>query len=113
MGATYFCINIAGAMKRNRVIFYLVFAAFHLGIFFFTLLVDLNRDDWGFLGSMFRLLPTLKYISIFGVAMMALDIGWAWLMQRSYEQDRASLLQEVNSLKARVYDLQQAASSGK
>jgi hypothetical protein len=34
-------------------------------------------------------------------------------MQRSYEQDRASLLQEVNSLKARVYDLQQASSSGK
>jgi hypothetical protein len=45
--------------------------------------------------------------------MMALDIGWAWLMQRSYEQDRASLLQEVNSLKARVYDLQQASASGK
>jgi hypothetical protein len=92
-------------MSKNRIIFYLVFLAFHIGAFIFTLLIQ----DFNFLTKIYSYIGMFKYITFFGMAMMLTDIVWSWILNRDSGKEKAALTHELNTLKAKLFDLQEKA----
>ncbi len=93
-------------MNKNRIIFYIVFAAFHLGAFIFTVVLDNNLS---LLLKMASWVPWFKWITFLGLAMLITDAVWAWLANRETSKEKAALTLELNTLKAKLFDLQEAA----
>lgn len=93
-------------MKKSRLIFYLIFVLFHIGAFIFT--VALGNDS-GFLMSMFSWVPYFKWVTLFGVALVLVDFGWAWIANRDRNREREALGNEVNTLKAKLFDIQESS----
>jgi hypothetical protein len=91
-------------MKKSRLIFYLLFALFHIGAFIFT--VALGKDT-GFLMSMFSWVPYFKWVTLVGVVFILIDFIWAWIATKDRDREKEALSHEVNTLKAKLFDLQE------
>lgn len=91
-------------MNKNRVIFYILFALFHIGAFIFT--VALGNDS-GFLMSMFSWVPYFKWVTLLGVVMVAIDFIWTSIEVKNRNREKAALSHEVNTLKAKLFDMQE------
>lgn len=91
-------------MKKSRIIFYLIFALFHIGAFIFT--VALARDS-GFLMSMFSWVPYFKWVTLAGVVLLVIDIIWSWASAKEGRREKEALAHEVNTLKAKLFDMQE------
>ncbi|MGC1243575.1 MAG: hypothetical protein WA874_18420 [Chryseosolibacter sp.] len=94
-------------MKNNRVIFYLIFALFHIGALIFT--IQLGNSS-SFLMSVFSWVPYFKWVTLLGVVLVIIDFTWAIASARESKRERAILSQEVNTLKAKMFDLQEQMS---
>lgn len=93
-------------MNRNRLIFFIVFGAFHLGAFVFTVWLE---KDTGLLFKMVSYVPTFKWITLFGLLLLITDVLWSFMLDRTGTRDKAALNKELNSLKAKLFDYQEAA----
>ncbi|NBP69247.1 MAG: hypothetical protein EBR30_23775 [Cytophagia bacterium] len=93
-------------MNRNRIIFYIVFGTFHLGAFIFTIMLN---NDTGLLFKMVGYVPMFKWVTFVGLLMLLVDAGWAFVTKRNALKEKAALTQELNTLKAKLFDLQEAA----
>lgn len=91
-------------MKKNRIIFYLVFVLFHVGAFIFTLALG---NDSSFLMKMFRWVPYFKWVTLLGVLLVVIDFIWAWAAVKDRQREKEALAHEVNTLKAKLFDLQE------
>lgn len=94
-------------MNRNRYIFYAVFGAYQLLVFIFTVAIDSNGD------TLFRLVAYIswfKYGALLGLLLFAADVVWALRTQRVHQKNQESMRHETNTLKAKIYDLQQGAT---
>jgi membrane protein implicated in regulation of membrane protease activity len=91
-------------MKKSRLIFYLIFALFHIGAFIFT--VALGADS-GFLMSMFSWVPYFKWVTLLGVLFVLVDFIWSWVAAKDRSRETQALSHEVNTLKAKLFDLQE------
>jgi len=91
-------------MKKNRLIFYLIFASFHVVAFIFT--VALGNSS-SFLMSMFSWVPYFKWVTLLGVILVGIDFVWSWIFVKDSARERAALTHEVNTLKAKLFDLQE------
>ena len=91
-------------MTKIRLIFYAVFAAFHLGAFIFTLILQSNTT---LLLKMAGYISTLKYITLFGLVLFVVDVVWSLKINREAQQEKNALAHELNMLKARLYDIQE------
>jgi hypothetical protein len=96
-------------MSKNRVIFYIVFALFHLGAFVFTVVLENNTN---LLFSMVSWVPYFKWITFLGVILIIADVIWSWIVNRDSQREKAVLIQELNTLKAKLFDLQESSSKG-
>ncbi|MBT1688751.1 hypothetical protein [Dawidia soli] len=94
-------------MSKNRVIFYIVFALFHLGAFIFTVVLDNNTN---LLFSMVSWVPYFKWVTFLGVILIIADVIWSWIINRDSQREKAALIQELNTLKAKLFDMQEASS---
>ncbi len=94
-------------MSKNRVIFYIIFALFHVGAFIFTVVLDGNTN---LLFSMVSWVPYFKWITFLGVILIIADVIWSWIINRDSQREKAALLLELNTLKAKLFDLQEASS---
>lgn len=92
-------------MKKNRGIFYIIFALFHIGAFIFT--VKLGNDR-AFLLSVYDWVSYFKWATLLGLVLVAVDFIWTWVSVRDHEREKAALAHEVNSLKAKLFDMQEA-----
>lgn len=90
-------------MSKNRIIFYLVFFAFHLAAFIFTLYIQ----DFSFLTRIYEHIGTFKFITFFGIMLIVTDIIWTWIANRDSRKENAALKHELNTLKAKLFDLQE------
>jgi hypothetical protein len=90
-------------MSKNRIIFYLVFLAFHVIAFIFTLFIQ----DMNFLMKIFEHISLFKYITFFGIILIVTDIIWSWIVGRDSQKGNAALTHELNTLKAKLFDLQE------
>ena len=89
-------------MTRRRIIFYSIFGGYQLLAFIFTLVMD------RFLLDIVGYLTWFKYLAFLGLAMVVVDFVWWWMEKRSNEKEQESMRQENNTLKAKVYDLQES-----
>jgi len=96
-------------MSKNRVIFYIVFALFHVGAFIFTVVLDNNTD---LLFRMVSWVPYFKWITLLGVIFIIADVIWSWIINRDSQREKAVLIKELTTLKAKLFDLQEASSKG-
>lgn len=91
-------------MKKNRLIFYMIFALFHIGAFIFTVALDNNST---LLFSMVSWVPSFKWITFFGLLLICIDFIWYWVAIKEITREKAALTHEVNTLKAKLFDLQE------
>ncbi len=100
-------------MKKNRLIFYSVFGALHLFIFFFSLYMDSQRENFQFLIQMQGRIWMLKYGSLMLLILFSLNLLLHFRDNRRNEQEKKQLRTEVNNLKAKLYDLEQQVKENK
>lgn len=93
-------------MARSRIIFYSIFAAYQLGAFIFTLIID-STQSTTFLFGLLKYIGSFKYITFLGVALIAVDFVWLWMEARKQKKLEEGWRHENNVLKAKVYDMQQ------
>src|SRR4030095_15284335 len=98
-------------MKKNRLIFYAAFGAFHLFIVFFTFYIDSNKNDLGMLTQVLKLMGVMKWGAMLGLILLIADVLWSFMASRESEKANAMLTQENNTLKAKLFDLQEAAKA--
>jgi hypothetical protein len=98
-------------MKKNRLIFYAVFGAFHLFLVFFAFYVEANKNDFGFLTQILKMVTLMKWGAMFGLILLISDVVWSFMTSRELEKEKALLSQENNTLKAKLFDLQEAAKT--
>jgi len=91
-------------MKKSRLVFYLIFALFHIGAFVFTVVLG---NDTGFLMGMFKWIPYFKWVTLFGIVMVLIDFIWAWIAGKDRDREKEALAHEVNTLKAKLFDMQE------
>ena len=92
-------------MSRNRIIFYLIFLAFHVASFIFTLYIQ----DFSFLTRIFDYIGSFKFITFFGIMLIVTDIIWTWVGDRDCRKENAALKHELNTLKAKLFDMQEVS----
>jgi hypothetical protein len=95
-------------MTKNRLIFYAIFAAFNLAAFIFTLILENNTQ---MLFSMVQYVPWFKYGTLLGLILVIIDVIWSWFINRESQKEKAALTHELNTLKAKLFDLQEEAKS--
>ncbi len=96
-------------MKRNRLIFYSIFGALHFFIFFFSLYTDSQKDNLQFLLELQGRIWMLKYGSLILLVLMATNVILHYRDNRRNIREKGKLTSELNVLKAKVYDLQEAS----
>lgn len=96
-------------MKKNRLIFYAIFAFFQVSIFLFTVYMDVNQNDTSLLFAILNKIWMLKYGALIGILLLATDIIWLMREERDQKRQRDQLQSEMNTLKAKLFDLQEAA----
>lgn len=99
-------------MNKNRLIFYGIFAFFHLFILIFSLYMDSHKNDFSFLIEMQKNIWMIKYGSIIGVILLVVDVVWLIRDDKQKVKDRKALEHELNTLKAKLFDMQEAGRKG-
>jgi hypothetical protein len=92
-------------MRKNRLIFYAIFLLFHIGAFVFTVILG---NDSGFMMRMVSWVPYFKWITLIGVVLVTIDFVWALVTAKNRDRERAALTHEVNTLNAKMFDLEAA-----
>jgi len=83
----------------------MIFAFFHIGALIFTIALS---NDSTFLMSMFSWVPYFKWVTLLGVLLVVVDFLWSWIVVKESNHEKAALSHEVNTLKAKLFDLQEA-----
>jgi uncharacterized oligopeptide transporter (OPT) family protein len=93
-------------MNKRRLIFFGIFGAYHLVAFVFTMLIEY---DTSLLFKMVGYISWFKYGTFMGLMLLATDAIW-WLREsKSIQKNEEASRHENNTLKAKVYDLQEAS----
>jgi hypothetical protein len=93
-------------MNKRRLIFLSIFGAFHLITFIFTIVIDSN--DASMLLSLVNYVSLFKYLAFLGLAMLITEFIWTWQDSRRAQKMENDMRLENNTLKAKVYDLQES-----
>jgi membrane protein implicated in regulation of membrane protease activity len=94
-------------MNRTRLIFYAAFGAFHITAFIFTIYLPkiiFQIVSW---------VPYFKWLTFLGLVLLLIDLFWTYTYARKAEKEKAALLQELNTLKAKLFDYQEAEKKQK
>lgn len=94
-------------MKQNRLIFYSVFGVLHLFIFFFSLYMDSQSENFQFLISLQGKIWLLKYCSFILLILFATNIILHVRDNRRHSREIETLTKELTGLKAKIYDYQE------
>lgn len=95
-------------MSKRRIIFFAIFGGYHLIILFFTLYIGSGDIDFGLLAELYGKISWFKYGALIGLVLFLTDFMWAWLEDRKIKKEHDAFRLENNTLKAKVYDYQQA-----
>lgn len=93
-------------MTKNRWIFYTFFIVFHVSAFIFTVALEKNTS---LLFSLVNKVPWFKWITLLGVILLVTDIVWSIIANKEQEKEKSALNHELNTLKAKLFDLQETA----
>jgi uncharacterized protein YjfI (DUF2170 family) len=93
-------------MDKRRLIFFSIFGAFHLISLIFTIVIDSN--DATILLSMVNYVGLFKYLAFLGLVMVTTEFIWAWQDSKNARKTKDDMTLENNTLKAKVYDMQES-----
>lgn len=95
-------------MKKNRLIFYSVIGGLHLLIFLFTLYIDSHRDNSQLMFGIYDKIGWLKYAVFVLMVLFVTNIILHVRDNKRHQRENVQLIQELNTLKAKLYDLQES-----
>ncbi|MFY8037489.1 MAG: hypothetical protein ACOVMQ_09995 [Cyclobacteriaceae bacterium] len=93
-------------MNKRRLIFLLVFGTYHLAALIFTVYMDLDNT---ILFSLIDKIGLFKWGALIGIVLFGTEVFWTWRDVKNAEREREAMRLENNTLKAKVYDLTEAA----
>lgn len=96
-------------MNNKRLIFYAVFGVFHIFLLIFSIYVDSQKEDFAFLTALLGWISVTKYGAMFGLVLLITDFAWSFTLHKKNEFEKTSLNNELTTLKAKLFDLQEAA----
>ena len=91
-------------MNKRRLVFFSIFGAYHLLAFIFTLIIQYNTS---LLFKIVGYISWFKYGTLLGLVLFVVDLVWWWRESKASEKESETSRHENNTLKARVYDLQE------
>ena len=97
-------------MRRPKFIFYLTYLIFHVGLLIVSIYVNYKSEDFEFLIRLREKIDLLIYVAIAGLILFMTDIIWVNISERNSSKEKEKLNNEINSLKAKMFDLQEASS---
>jgi hypothetical protein len=95
-------------MRKNRWIFYAIFALFHIILVIVIFYVDAKKNDLGMLYGLLGWLWLAKLGAIIGLILLIVDIIWSRISLAASEKSNSLLQHELNTLKAKLFDMQEA-----
>lgn len=98
-------------MKKNRLIFYAVIGGLHLLIFLFTIYMDSQKNDTVLMFKLYDRIWLLKYAMFVLLVLFVTNIILHVRDNKRHKRENVQLIQELNTLKAKLYDLQEAKKS--
>lgn len=93
-------------MTKKRLIFYGVFALFHIASFVFTLTLP-DKDHFMDLVKYLEWISLFKYATLIGLLLLVVDVVWAFKADSDATKDGAATRQELTNLKAKLFDIQE------
>jgi hypothetical protein len=96
-------------MNQRRRIFFIIFGVYHLVILIFVLFIEAQKEDLGLLYGLYSKIWVMRYGAMLGVLLFVVDFIWNWIETRDRGREKDVMRHENNTLKAKVYDLQQPA----
>jgi hypothetical protein len=96
-------------MTKKRLILYAVLGLFHLFLVIFTFYIDAQQGDFNVLLDVLKWITLMKYGAIFGLLLVIIDVSWSWITNRESNKEKAALTHELNTLKAKLFDMQEDA----
>ncbi len=96
-------------MKKNRLIFYSIFGLLHIFIFLFSVYMDSQKDNFQFLFQLQGKIWVLKYCSFVLLILMTINVILHYRDNRRNRREKDKITHELDTLKARLFDLQEAA----
>ncbi|MGK7392527.1 MAG: hypothetical protein ACNS60_19385 [Candidatus Cyclobacteriaceae bacterium M2_1C_046] len=98
-------------MKRGKTIFLIIYLVFHLLLLVSAIVVNLRSEDFEFLFSVRDQMGTMVWFAIIGLVLFIINVIIMSVSNNHHKKKEEELRQEINSLKAKIYDLQDAKSS--
>jgi len=94
-------------MNQRRRIFFIIFGSYHLLTLFFILFIEAQKEDLSLLYGLYSKIWMMRYGAMLGLALFLIDFIWNWVENRNTDREKEVMRHENNTLKAKVYDLQQ------
>lgn len=98
-------------MRKPRSIFYIIYFLFHIGLLLVSIYVNYKSEDFEFLLRLRERMDTMIYVAVAGLILFFVDIVLITMEGRNYKKEKEKLEHEVNSLKAKMFDLQEATKT--
>ena len=93
-------------MKNGKTIFLIIYLVFHLVLLGGAIVVNLRSEDFEFLFSVRDNMSVTVWLGIIGLILFIFNVIMISVATRNHHKKEEKLRQEINSLKAKVYDLQ-------
>ena len=97
-------------MKKPKSIFFLFYLLFHIALLVVSIYVNYRSEDFEFLLYLRGKMSMMVYVSALGLILFFINLVFSGLDGRTSAKEKAALEQEVNALKAKMFDLQEATS---
>lgn len=98
-------------MKKPKSIFFLVYLLFHIALLVVSIYVNYRSEDFEFLLWLRGKMSMMVYVSALGLVLFFINLIFSGIDARTANKEKAALEQEVNALKAKMFDLQEATSA--
>lgn len=98
-------------MKKPKSIFYLIYFLFHVALLLVSIYVNYKSEDFEFLLRLRERMDLMIYVSILGLILFSIDIVLITMEARHQKKEKERLEHEINSLKAKMFDLQSVGTS--
>jgi len=100
-------------MKKPKSIFYLVYLLFHVILLAVSVYVNYRSEDFEFLLKLRSNMSLMIYVSVVGLVLFIVNMILISMEARNHRHAKEKLENEVNSMKAKMFDLQEATASKK
>lgn len=97
-------------MKKPKLIFYIIYLVFHIGLLAVALLVKYYSGDVNFLFGLLEKINWLIYAAVLGLLLFFVNMLLVNMQARAYNKELEALEKEINSTKAKMFDLQEASN---